>query len=122
MKTSEFKLRIVKAIDDLVDVYFGEDNIIDNMTNSTLKLMIQINADKMDDVLALFADKDGEIDANTIINAYADNIGENGVSFNIKQYVKNDIIRSLLPDKTLIISKEDILKIINQANSQTSYK
>lgn len=122
MKTSEFKLRIVKAIDDLVDVYFGEDNIIDNMTNSTLKLMIQINADKMDDVLALFADKDGEIDANTIINAYADNIGENGVSFNIKQYVKNDLIRSLLPDKTLIISKEDILKIINQANSQASYK
>lgn len=120
MKVSEFKLRIVKAINDLIDVYFGEETIIDNMTNSTLKLMVQINANKMDDILQLFADKDGEIDANTIINTYADNINDNGVSFNIKQYIKNDIIRSILPDKTLIISKDDILGILPHSDCQHS--
>lgn len=119
MKISDFKERVLTTIYDLVDVYFGENDIIDSMVNSTLKLMINVNSNKLDEALKIFTNSEGEIDADTIVNAYANNIGDNGVSFNIKQYVKNDFIRNILPDKTLIISKEDILKIIKDASNNT---
>lgn len=59
----------------------------------------------------LFTDKDGNIDAESIISCYADQVGD-GLELDIKQYIKSDFICNLLPSKVLIISKDDILKII----------
>jgi hypothetical protein len=39
--------------------------------------------------------------------------GENGIVFDIKQYIDNDIVKSFIPDKVLVIKKDDILKILN---------
>ena len=112
MKTSELKLRVLTEANSLIDVYFGEDTFIDRMVNTTLKILLEQNKDKYDDMLTLFENRDGEIDATTIINNYAEQFTHDGLHFDIKKFIKNDFIRNMIPDKYLIINKEDILKIL----------
>ena len=111
MKATELKLRIQTVAENLINVYFGETNIVDKLTNSTLKVLLRNNMYQLDDLLKLFADKNGEIDAQSVINTYVEQFSD-GIQFDIKKYIKNDFIRNVLPDKTLIITKEDLLKII----------
>lgn len=111
MKATELKLRIQTVAENLINVYFGEDSIIDKLTNSTMKVLLRNNMYKLDDLFKLFADKNGEIDAKSVIDTYVDNL-DGGIQFDIKKFIKNDFIRNVLPDKTLIISKDDILKIL----------
>lgn len=111
MKATELKLRIQTVAENLINVYFGETNIVDKLTNSTLKVLLRNNMYQLDDLLKLFADKNGEIDAQSVINTYVEQFTD-GIQFDIKKYIKNDFIRNVLPDKTLIITKEDLMKII----------
>lgn len=113
MKTAELKLRIITEANELIDVYFSEDTFVDKMANTTLKILIEQNKDKLDDMFKLF-EKDGEIDAEEIINKYAEQFSKDGIRFDVKQYIKNDFVRNMMPDKYLIINKEDLLKIINK--------
>lgn len=112
MTCGELKSRIMTVVNNLIDIYFGEGNVVDSLTNSTLKIIVKTNIDKLDDLLVLFADKDGEIDADSIIEAYASNIGIGGTQFDLRDYVQSDFIKGLLPDKKLIVTKEDVLKIV----------
>ena len=41
MKASEFKLRVISTLNELVDIYFSSDAIIDKFVNSTLHVMIK---------------------------------------------------------------------------------
>lgn len=111
MKSTELKLRIQTVAENLINIYFGETNIVDKLTNSTLKVLLRNNINQLDELLKLFADKNGEIDAQTVINTYVEQFND-GIQFDIKKFIKNDFIRNVLPDKTLIITKEDLLKII----------
>lgn len=112
MKASEFKLRLVTTIDGLIDIYFGESTMTDKMINSTLKIIVKNNIHKADDIINMFADKNGEINVNEIVDEYSKQLGDEGVQFDIKDYVKNDFIKSLLPDKCLLITKDDIMKLL----------
>lgn len=112
MKTDELKLRVIKEAKTLVDIYFGEDTFIDRMSNTTLKILIEQNQDKLNDIFKIFEKSNGEIDAETIINQYAEQMTEDGIRFDIKDYVKSDLVKSMIPNKSLIINKEDILKIL----------
>lgn len=112
MKTSEFKLRLITTLDDLINVYFGEPTLTDKMINSTLKIIVKNNIHKADDIINMFADKNGEINVNEIVDEYAKQLGDEGIQFDIKNYVKNDFIRSILPDKCLLITKDDIMKLL----------
>ena len=64
-------------------------------------------------MLELFSDQNGEIDAAEIVAEYANMIDENGYIFDLKKYVDNDVIKSLIPDKALIIKRDDILNILS---------
>jgi hypothetical protein len=44
---------------------------------------------------------------------YAKMIDENGYVFDLKQYVDNPTIKSLIPNKILVIKREDILNLLN---------
>lgn len=111
MKANELKCKLEKTATDLINAYYGDNTLIDKLTNSTLKAMLKANMTKIDSVLVLFTDKDGNIDAESIISCYAEQIGD-GLELDIKDYIKSDFICSLLPNKALLISKEDIMKII----------
>ena len=113
MKTGEVKMRLMKAVMGMIDTYFCSNALNEKFINSTLKILVKQNAYKIDSVLELFADKDGEINATEIVAEYANMLDEKGYIFDIKQYVENDMIKSLIPDKVLVVKREDILNILS---------
>ena len=97
----------------MINVYFNDNTLVDKITNSTLKAMLKANMTKIDGVLEMFADKDGNIDAEGIIESYAEQL-TNGLEIDIKKYIKSDFICNLLPNKSIIIKKDDVLNIIKE--------
>jgi hypothetical protein len=113
MKTCEVKMRLSNGAINLIDTYFNGSNFNEKFMNSTLKIVLKQNIHKLDSMLALFADKDGDINMHDIIEEYANIFDDNGFVFDIKNFVDNDIVRNIIPDKVLIIKKEDILNLLD---------
>lgn len=113
MKVSEFKMKVIHGVNGFIDDYFGSSTKTDKFINATLKIMVKQNQHVLDDVINLFADKDGMIDAKEILCQYAEIVGEKGIVFDIKDFVTSPIIRPMLPDKVLLIKKDDILNILD---------
>lgn len=112
MKTAEVKIRLINTANSLIDTYFNGSDFSDKFINSTLKIIIKQNANKFDDVFALFADKDGDIDLRMMVDEYSKMISDNGIIFDIKDYVSNDFVKNMLPDKVLVIKKDDIASLL----------
>lgn len=112
MKMAEFKLRVVTGLNNLIDDYFGENNYKDKFINATLKLLVKQNQNKYDHILDMFADENGCIDGDIVLCTYADMVGREGITFDIRQYIDNNYLKTLLPNKVLIISKDDILNLL----------
>lgn len=117
MKASEIKLCLVQGVNTLIDEYFGSSSKGDKFINSTLKILVRQNTYKIDGVLELFADEHGCIDEMILIDEYSKVIGENGIIFDIREFVKNEMIRSLLPNKALVIKKEDLRRMFSNPNT-----
>lgn len=111
MKISEFKLKIHSGLNNLIDTYFGSNSVSDKFFNATLKILVKQNIHKYDDVLEMFADENGEINAMDVIDEYSKVFPDEGFVFDVRNYVKNDLMRSLMPNKALIIKKEDLKQI-----------
>jgi hypothetical protein len=116
MKASEFKLSVVSGINNLIDDYFGSSSKADKFINSTLKIMVKQNTYKLDGVLGLFTDEHGMIDEDIIIEEYSKVIGESGFIFDIRDFIKNDFIKNMLPNKALVVKKEDLRKMLHNPN------
>lgn len=112
MKTGEFKMRLANSVMGLIDTYFGGTAMSEKFINSTLKIVLKQNLYKIDPMLDLFANQDGEINAQEVVTEYANMIDENGYVFDLKQYVENDTIKALIPNKILVIKREDILNLL----------
>lgn len=112
MKVSEFKLRVINGVNDLIDDYFGSNSMSDKFINSTLKIIVKQNSYKIDEVLSLFADENNYIDENIIIEEYSKVLGETGFVLDIRDFIKNDFIKNMMPNKALAIKKEDIRKML----------
>lgn len=112
MKIGEVKIRISNIGINLIDTYFSTNNISDKFINSTLKILLKQNLYKLDSVLSLFSDQNGDINLQEIVNEYSNMIGEDGIIFDLKDYIKNDTLKSFVPDKILVIKQEDILKLL----------
>ena len=110
MKVQEVKLRLVGGINNLIDDYFGDNNITDKFINSTLKILVKQNTYKADEILNMFADEDGCIDERMIIEEYSKMLGD-GLVFDLRDYIKNDMIKSLIPNKALRINASDLRNI-----------
>lgn len=113
MKASEFKLSLISGLNKLIDDYFGASTVADKFINSTLKIIIKQNSYKLDDMLELFSDEHGCIDKDIIIDNYSEVLGESGVVFDIRDFIKNEFVKSLLPNKALVIKREDLRKMFN---------
>ena len=112
MKIHEVKLRLNSSINKLIDTYFGLPTVTEKMVNATLKIIAKQNMYKLDSILGMFADQNGEIDPQAILYEYASQIDENGIRIDIKEYIDNDLIKQILPNNILIIKKEDIMGLI----------
>jgi hypothetical protein len=116
MKASEFKLSVVTGLNNLIDDYFGTNSVSDKFMNSTLKILVKQNTYKLDGILSMFADERGMIDENIILEEYSKVIGDSGFILDIRDFVKNDLVRNLLPNKALVIKREDLRKMLNPSN------
>ena len=113
MKTSEVKIRLLNKANSLIDTYFNQNNLTEKFINSTLKIIMKQNIHKIDDIFELFTDKDGEIDLTMVVQEYTNMIPETGIVFDIKEFVNNELVRGMLPDKVLLIKRDDIMSILN---------
>ena len=111
MKIGEVKMRLSNSVMGLIDTYFSGNALNEKFVNSTLKLLLKQNLYKLDSILNLFSDQNGEINTEDIVNEYSKMIDENGIIFDLKQYIDNDFIKTFVPDKILIIKREDILNL-----------
>lgn len=112
MKISEFKLRVIQALNGLVDDYFGSDTFSDKIINGTLKILIKQNTYQLDEILSIFADENGCIDEKLVIEEYSKVLGDNGFIFDIRNFVKKDAIKNMLPNKALVIKTSDLRKML----------
>jgi c-di-GMP-related signal transduction protein len=112
IKISEFKYRLVNGVDGLIDTYFAGGGVKERFINATAKIIINQNVDKIDDFIGLFADKDGYVDTDLIINEYSKAFGTDKIILDLRDYVNNDLVRRLLPNKALAIKIEDVVDIL----------
>lgn len=112
MNTQEVKLKLITSVNRLIDTYFGSPVVTEKMINATLKVLVKQNAYKIDSMLNLFADQNGEINPQDILIEYANQIDDNGIVVDIKQYINNDTLKQFIPNKVLVMKKEDILNLI----------
>jgi L-2-hydroxyglutarate oxidase LhgO len=112
MKAGEIKMKLANGLMDFVDMYFNEKNLSEKFINSTLKIIIKQNINKIDPLLLLFTDENGDINVDEIMKEYAQMIDDDGFIFDLKEYVHNDMVKNFIPDKALVIRKEDILSIL----------
>ncbi len=108
MKVDEFKLKFLKFGNNIINSYFPNNTITDRAASSMLKYILKNKIDEMDSVLALFS-KNGEIDAQDFVDYLKKDMIGSGIKFNFHDYVSDDnIIKSLLPNRTLLIKAEDL--------------
>jgi hypothetical protein len=112
MRTAEVKLKLVNSANRLIDTYFGMPTVTEKMINATLKVLVKQNIHKADGILKMFENEYGEINPQEILVEYANQIDENGIAIDIREYVNNDTIKQMLPNKVLIVKKDDILNLI----------
>lgn len=112
MKAQEVKLKLVTSVNRLIDTYFGSPVVSEKMINATLKVLVKQNAYKLDNMLGLFADANGDINPQDILIEYANQVDENGVVVDIKQYINNETLKQFIPNKVLVMRKEDILNLV----------
>lgn len=110
---NEFKTRILIGIEDLIDTYFAGGSISERLMNATVKIVVNQNIDKLDDVLNLFADKDGYIDTDMIIREYGKAFGTDKFILDLRDFVDNDMVKKALPNKALAIRIDDLAKIFD---------
>jgi hypothetical protein len=111
IRASEFKYRLLNGVDGLIDTYFSPNSIGDRLINATIKIIVNQNADKLDDFVILFADKDGFVDTDVLISEYSKAFGTDKIILDLRDFVNNDIVKRALPNKALAIEINDLAKI-----------
>lgn len=114
IRMSEFKFKLVNGLEGLIDTYFSPDNIKDRFINATVKIIVNQNIDKLDDFIALFADKDGFIDTDLIIREYSKAFGTDKLVLDMRDFVNNDMIKRALPNKALALELNDLANILER--------
>lgn len=109
MKLSEFKLRTIGKLNNLIDAWFPPTSIQDKTMNILAKTFIDANKNKYDSFLEMFCDENGELNTTYIANEIEKTIPDK-IEIDIEEYaMKFGIPRWIVPNKILLLNKADIL-------------
>lgn len=112
MKVSEFKLRLIRFGNKLIDMYFPGDGITDRMISASAKYVLKNKVNELDPVLSMFA-QNNELNEKEFLEFMKDNMIKDGLKINAHDYFdKNSPFLNILPDRTLIVKKEDLDEIL----------
>ena len=114
IRLNEFKHKLISGVDNLIDTYFSGVSINDRLMNATVKIIINQNVDKLDSFMELFADKEGFIDTDVIIREYGKAFGTDRYILDLRDFIENDMVKKVLPNKALAINIDDIVKIFEE--------
>lgn len=115
IRINEFKYKLANGVDNLIDTYFSGVDIKDRFINATVKIIVNQNIDKIDDFIGLFADKDGFIDTEVLIKEYGKAFGTDKLVIDMRDFINNDMIRKVLPNKALALEIEDLAAIFEKS-------
>ena len=114
MKIDEFKLKLLKFGNNLIDSYFPNNNLIDRTSSSMLKYILKNKINELDGMIQLFKTSENEIDIDEFIDFMKENMIGSGLRINLHDYVSPDsFIATMLPDRTLLITKDDLNCFLN---------
>lgn len=112
IKISEFKLKLLQGGNNLIDTYFAGVSPSERLINATVKIILNQNIDKVDDLIGLFADKEGYIDTDLIVAEYSKAFGTDKIILDLRDFINNDMIKRVLPNKALAIKIDDIANML----------
>ena len=112
IKISEFKLKLLQGGNNLIDTYFSGVSPSERLINATVKIILNQNIDKVDDLIGLFADKEGYIDTDLIVAEYSKAFGTDKIILDLRDFINNDMIKRVLPNKALAIKIDDIANML----------
>ena len=112
IKISEFKLKLLQGGNNLIDTYFAGVSPSKRLINATVKIILNQNIDKVDDLIGLFADKEGYIDTDLIVTEYSKAFGTDKIILDLRDFINNDMIKRVLPNKALAIKIDDIANML----------
>ena len=111
IRIQEFKQKALNGIDGLIDLYFSDLAVGERLMKATLKFVVRQNVDKYDGIIEMFTDKDGYIDTDVLIAEYAKAFGGDKLILDLRDFISNDAVKRLLPNKALAIKIEDVSKM-----------
>jgi len=92
----------------MVDSYFPvEDGVMNKVANNMCKYVMKNKINSFDQYLSMFAKEDGEIDIYDFVEYMQNNMIGDGLKINMHDYI------SMMPDRTLLITKEDLNCLLN---------
>jgi hypothetical protein len=111
----EIQLRLETYVNDIINQIFPGNDMFNKLKSTTAKYWVKQNIWRMDSILNNFVDKEGLIDIEETINFYVDSMfDENGkFSINLGELIQGTSLESLIPNKTIIFSKNDLMKLFN---------
>ena len=107
MKTNEVKAVIAQHLNKLITEWFGDKPLI----QAVAKTAVQANINKYDNLLEMLTDEKG----NLLVDELIDNLG-------IREGYEIDLttISPLLPNRVILISKQDIDGLISDLRDKRS--
>jgi len=110
MKLPEAKLAFQKWAEDVIDIWFGSGNFVDSLAKPAIKTVLKNNIDKMDNILNLFVNKDGDFDIEGLLDQYMkDSIPKEGIVLDPKTLFGDNFITRMVSPK--LLEQSDILKL-----------
>jgi hypothetical protein len=115
IEPQEIQLRLETYVYDIINQIFPGNDMFNKLKSTTAKYWVKQNIWRMDSILNNFVDKEGLIDIEDTINFYVDSMfDENGkFSINLGDLIQGTSLESLIPNKTIIFSKNDLMKLFN---------
>ena len=113
IEPQEIQLRLETYVNDIINQIFPGNDMFNKLKSTTAKYWVKQNIWRMDNILNNFVDRDGLIDIEETINFYVNSMfDENGkFSINLGDLIQGTSLESLIPNKTIIFSKNDLMKI-----------
>lgn len=114
MKIDELKLRIETYASSVIDGVFGAGGgVFEKLKNNAAKFWVKQNLWRLDDMLKPFVDNNGEIDVETAKNFIEDALFDEKGSFTlVLKDVVPESLKTVVPDKVVVFTKEDIRKLL----------
>lgn len=110
MKVTEFKVRTINKLFNIIDGWF-DNGFQDGMINGVLKTIIKANQNKYDELLKVFTDEQGNIDLSEI-NKQMEKVVPENLEIDLKDYAnKIGVPPYLVPNKILILPKQDVISL-----------